>query len=337
MWAFICVLIIELLASFLMAQFKKTGQGGDLIRMDHDLFNRNLSIYATPKTDKKKRLRQPASLEEMLRNAPYDTIVFGTSVISTGWVDMLQSEYSLKSVDTSRHNIVRPDLVQGLLDLVLAYPARDSHQPAILLYGDITERSGHHRKIKRYDLSTFSSFQKKQSKRLSFLPSEKVFNYISQKSKAKRVKIVSLNGQDELFHGADVEGLKKDVVYSESELLKLTKFLERCKKLSAEHGFLFAIAAFPTKAQQYEWLLIENGILDSKSNRTNLNVLRRAANANGIPFIDIEEILDPIARDYYEKNGKLFWYRDDTHFNAEGNKHTARIIAEFLQSIKKTF
>jgi len=341
---FLFAAVLEISSYFLLRSFEAAGRGGELIHLDSDLFNRNLRKYAEYKGGPFRSKDRPDSFKTLWHNGPYNVIVFGSSVAHTGWVEILNSNEGIKSVNLLPKFFPFTGLDRSLSSILRAHKGQIRQEPkTILLYADITERRGRAGRIKQYSAAALldqPDYEKRiptAPEKLPQLNSAKVFRYLIEKyklrSKGNGVALIDIRGRTELFYGNDLKGLSMNVAYSEKEYLRLAEFLKDCKRLVAESGFVFAIAVFPTKAQQYEWLLPENQEDGKKSPRTNLNILKKAALENDIPFIDVEEMLDPFARKHFAETGTLLWNRADTHINRIGNQYTAQVMKSFILKI----
>jgi hypothetical protein len=126
-----------------------------------------------------------------------------------------------------------------------------------------------------------------------------------------------------------------NIQYNKTDYENICKSLRFFKETAKKYGSIFCIVVFPTKPQMYEWLINEKINRKNISTRSSLKIMKRAAKDTGIPFLDIEEELKPIAKELYYSSGNLLWRRCDTHMNDDGNKYTAVIMEKFLKKVRK--
>lgn len=340
--AFLVIMLLEGSAWFVLSVIKQNCAERDLIRMDSDFLCRNLKKYKTDVYERSEKYRPISynSFEEIGASAPYDVIVCGTSVGNTGWVEMLRLDHGIKICSTT--GLFLEDVNNAFIKTISNYNKINSNNKSILLYVDLTERSGREFKIENNIKGKIKALQNEKSKKNEGIKTPiktliEYSNYKKQLAKNSGVEIININGEEELFYIPDLEGLSMNIQYDSDKYLKLSAQFSDFKDIAAEKGCIFAIAAFPTKSQQYEYILIGNKKLNTVSKRENLNILKKMAIRNNIPFLDLEEKLTPIAKDVYSKTGNLLWYKGDTHMNELGSRYTAVIIKEFIEEINKSY
>ncbi|MBU0502977.1 MAG: hypothetical protein ABH882_04995 [Candidatus Omnitrophota bacterium] len=334
------IFLLELGSLGLLHIFKSCRMGeGDLFIAESIFRHLKLNGLAvnTP-FDKRYNFQMYSSVKEMARHGPYDIIVFGSSVGETGWVEMLKLDYGFK-ICKSVLNAPADYPLANSIPLIADYTQINKNKKAILLWADLTERKTRDFKnlgdleegIRAYRNAIFD-FHK-----LLRTPMTKLFYYLGYQFENiynPLIKVINIGPRDELFYLPDLEGLYREVKFSHNEYLKLTWALKRIQEVAANNNCVLAMAAFPTKPQQYEWLINKSINSATVSMRVNLKTLQRAAEENNIPFLDLEAKLDPIARNIYLKENKLLWNRADSHMNQLGNRYTAQIIKSFIEGIK---
>ena len=173
-------------------------------------------------------------------------------------------------------------------------------------------------------------FKKVSTARLrDHLPSLRLSFYFMSKY-FFRVEKIKLKGKDELFLNDDLNSIRGyEFPAAQYPLLKkaVLSMRDRIRNANAE----LVVVAFPTKAQQYQWLMRSNEG-NNEAIRPNIAVLNRLAQEMGISFIDMEKHLAPIARHIFETSQETLWFRDDTHMNWEGGKQSADILYEILKN-----
>jgi len=232
-------------------------------------------------------------------------------------------------------------LPYGFIRLMHNYDTLNKNMPAILLYVDLTQRTGR-TFYPDYDVrKKLKGTPKKEDIETGVLrtSAKTLMEYIDLKEKASKkslVKVFKIGEREELVYTPDLHGLSIRARYSPQDYVKLCKQFKDYKDIAKERGCILAIVAFPSKILQYEWLFIKEGHLKSPSKRENMKMLERLARDNNIPYLDMEEELAEVTKDVYLKTGELFWPNCDTHMNDIGNRYTAEIIRSFLEEVKKS-
>lgn len=329
--AVLFILFIEGGSWLSLKMFSGLSGNFDLVRMDSDFFNRNLRKYDTDPP--RKKISPKNSWKQCWADGPYDAIAVGDSTGATGWVEMLRSDYGIKTLNLTM--VIDEGFVASASGLIGNYKSSNGNGKTVLLAVGLIGRAG-------YYMYNGSGLIRESKKDYFFKKrtwhSVRLYQYINAKMKYRdgsRVEVADINGRAELFYADDIKGLTDDVNFSVDEYSRLCGQLKRMKMIAAEKGCVYAIVAFPTKAQQYEWLLVKSGRLNTVSKRTSLNILKEACEVSDVPFLDIGERLDPIARQVFEDTGRLLWYKCDTHMNELGAFHSAMLVNEFLSEIRK--
>ena len=333
------IVSLEAAAWVILPAIEKSCMGGDLIKMDPDFLCRNFKKYATdaPRPEKYMPVRY-TSWRDMGRGNPYDLIIFGNSVGDSGWAEILRSDYGFRVCNTTSGIKFRGTLPDVFINIMGNYNKINDANRSVLLFVGITGRAPdrlHYRDNVRGAIEFLLKRGNGGEWKIE-TPAMGIMEYAAKKLWIKirpKVKIININGSGELFFIPDLEGLSIDYNYSPEEYSRLCAQFKEYKDIAAERGCVLAIVAFPTKAQQYEWLLVQNRQLRSASGRKNLEVLKEIAAKNNIPILDLEQKLDLIARETYLKTGRLLWSRCDTHLNELGNKYAAAIIKSFIEKI----
>jgi len=308
---------------------------------DPDFFFRSFKKYAQDKSFYQRYpVAQFKSFEDMGKHGSYDVIVFGTSVANMGWAEIMRQDFGMRICNAwpFLNQFNSRNAGGKILD---NYNKINDHKKALLLYCNFTET---------WELNLEMLDDVKEPERMVepreaaastfFTPLSRVIrraDWWIHVLRWPQVVVINLNGDDEVFFISDLASLTAKREYDKYAYSKLVRQLKHFKERAAEHNCRFAIAAFPNKAQQYEWLLLETGKIKSISPRINTQTLKKAAQECDIPFLDIEEKLTPIAKEVYAKERALLWWRDDTHVNGLGAKYIAGIIKEFIDSLDKYY
>ena len=289
-------------------------------------------------SDPRYACRKYKTVNDMAKHGPYDVIVIGSSVAETGWVDMLRLDYGYAiGVSVLEAGFNHP--LAKFIPVISDYPKINNNRKAVFLWVDLAERDSKNYKnmgdlskeLRDYGQRAISL------QKLLVLPSKNLAFYFEHQIESMYkplVKTITIDGRDELFYMPDVNGLNKKVEFSQTDRLKLSHALKSYKDAVAARGCVFAMAAFPTKPQQYEWLINREEGSNIIGRRDNLKALEMAAKENNIPFLDLENELGPIARKMYAQDKQLLWNRAQSHMNAISNRHVAQIMKSFLEKIQ---
>ena len=332
------IFLLEVSAGLLMRMARLRCGGGDLVRVDTDFFCRNFRPLcdADPARDPRWKSRTYRSWDEMAEDGPFDAVVSGTSVGSTGWVEMLQAE-GLKILNTTGNPEFRAFLPMGVWNL-LDHSAKLNTRPgALLLYCALTERGDMDFRIPP------ESFRKKSIPAVHRAKEGPKFEthfgsfwtYTLKKIELQHdpeIKLIALEKGPEMLQTIALAGLRRKLDYSLEDERLLEEQFGVYRDEAARRGFRFAFVAFPTKPQMYEWLL--GSEYRGAGRRPNLEAIQKACKKNGIPFLNVEKELARAAREHYSKDGTLLWLHCDTHMNDLGDRYTAGIVKKFIQDIQ---
>jgi hypothetical protein len=270
----------------------------------------------------------------MGKRGPYDVIVFGTSVANMGWVEVMRQDLGVRACNT--WPLLNQFAYKSAGTVILDnYDKINDHRRAILVYGDFFE--WYNLGLSALEDNQISASSVSYNKEI-VTPLVKVVRRAIHWLRVRispQVIVCNINGDDELFFASDLRSLSEKKEFSPENYADLVKKLIHFKDRAEKIDCRFVIVAFPSKAQQYEWLLRETGNIQGVSPRASSRTLRKAAAECGIPFLDLEEKLTPIAKEVYAKERRLLWWRDDTHMNGLGVKYVAAIVKEFIDTLDK--
>jgi hypothetical protein len=91
------------------------------------------------------------------------------------------------------------------------------------------------------------------------------------------------------------------------------------------------VAMVPSKEEVYSWLL--NGAPEWTSSKGPSGfslVTQELCNSNGFKFLDLKPTLIEASEKRFKQSGELLWWRDDTHWNALGQRIGADAVYENL-------
>jgi hypothetical protein len=102
-------------------------------------------------------------------------------------------------------------------------------------------------------------------------------------------------------------------------------------RLAGERRLTVAVALVPSKEEVYSWVLDGAPPWSTRVEPSGLsNVVRGLCEQHGFRFLDLKPALVEASRREYEKSGALLWWRDDTHWNGDGQRAAATVINETL-------
>lgn len=304
-------------------------QGGGLIKTDPDILCRHYSKYAE-NIELPKEYNRKSPLPDPKKS--YDLIVLGTSVTLTGWVQRLAVDYDLKvAYIRGRY----PDVFIKLLNI---YYSQTNKKKTMVFYADIYERRLYKmRTVKDIEKSIANFSGKSGTKYKTY--STKLAEYLLMKAHTQvspQVTIVKVHNKDELFYTRDMEGLSSSSSlnnYSENLYSVLSDNIGKFKEIMQQNNFDLHFVMFPTKAQQYEYILRQANAITGKTSRSHTETIQKVLDTHKINYLALEKPLRPFAKQNLEE-GNLLWWRADTHVNNRGDKIIAKIIAEYIQKIR---
>ena len=91
------------------------------------------------------------------------------------------------------------------------------------------------------------------------------------------------------------------------------------------------MALVPSNEEVYAWVLDGAPPWSARAEPSGLaDVLRGLCEQHGFRFMDLKPPLVEASRREYEKSGALLWWRDDTHWNGDGQRVAAAALYETL-------
>ena len=110
---------------------------------------------------------------------------------------------------------------------------------------------------------------------------------------------------------------------------KIKRTLAAMRALTIERNVDTTILILPTKGEVYRWLLERRAPQPEDSNPSGFALaVLDACKAAGLTCHDTKAYLISEAKRLYDMEGKLLWWRDDTHIGAYGHAALAAFIAE---------
>ena len=107
----------------------------------------------------------------------------------------------------------------------------------------------------------------------------------------------------------------------------LKRTLGAMERLAGERRLRVAVALVPSKEEVYSWVLDGAPAWSTSAEPSGFSgVLRGLCERHGFRFLDLKPALVEAASAAYEKSGALLWWRDDTHWNGEGQRAAASAV-----------
>lgn len=142
-----------------------------------------------------------------------------------------------------------------------------------------------------------------------------------------------IDGRQVLFHETYTQrrGRTTEDVMRHPNLLNLKTTLGAMERLAGERRLTVAVALVPSKEEVYSWVLDGTPPWSTDGAPSGFStVLRGLCEQHRFGFLDLKPALVEASRQEYEKSGALLWWRDDTHWNVEGQRAAAAAIYENL-------
>ena len=142
-----------------------------------------------------------------------------------------------------------------------------------------------------------------------------------------------IDGRQVLFHEdyARRRGRTAEEIMRHPNLSNLKTTLGAMERLAGERRLNVSVALVPSKEEVYSWLLEGAPPWSTRDAPSGLsNVLRGLCEQHRFRFLDLKPALVEASKREYEKSGALLWWRDDTHWNVEGQRAAATVIYETL-------
>jgi len=331
--AAICLITaVEIASATLISTIKSACLGGDMIRFDQSLFCENLHPFALRSTFLARAAmhQKNKKFPDLIKEGPYDVVAFGDSTGTTGWLEKIAQRRGLKVANLTRVEI--GEWPAKFVEVARNANALSPKAGTIWLLTSLTERQNK-TFVASEPFSDALRHDQQKSKKEDLLPSARLMKYLDYRKESRAfggVAHFSLGAHEQLFLQLDLNGLHNQ--NAENEAALLTQFVE-AREIAARAGAQLIFVLFPTKAQQYEWLIKGEAGLNYASSRAHLNQIKRACEAAGIPVFDIEQMLLPLSKKTYEETGELLWFPDDTHMNETAADYVAKYLGEEIIKI----
>jgi len=109
------------------------------------------------------------------------------------------------------------------------------------------------------------------------------------------------------------------------ESLKAT--LGAMERLAGERQLTVSVALVPSKEEVYSWVLDGAPPWSADGKPSGFSaVLRGLCEQHGFRFLDLKPALLEASKQDYEKTASLLWWRDDTHWNGNGQRAAAAAV-----------
>lgn len=142
------------------------------------------------------------------------------------------------------------------------------------------------------------------------------------------------DGASMLFYKPHVRAAQLSVndVQHSPNFLVLTKALSRIQTISQKHHLAMVVVILPTKEEIYGWML-RNGSPDPAPQNSSpfAQAITTFCASQKIASHDLTPQFMDAANSSF-KNGKLLWWRDDSHWNHTGHDVASRLISQALKT-----
>jgi hypothetical protein len=109
-------------------------------------------------------------------------------------------------------------------------------------------------------------------------------------------------------------------------------------ELIKERHVQLTVLILPTKGEVYRWLLDAREPQPEDQNASGFaEAILEGCKKTGLVCLDMKHFLMSEAERLYKREGKLLWWRDDTHIGKYGHAALANYIAETVLNKRKIF
>jgi SGNH hydrolase-like domain, acetyltransferase AlgX len=172
-------------------------------------------------------------------------------------------------------------------------------------------------------------------------PIHQWIDIIHMKSKDKPAHIIvrSLpDGNPILFFGNQETwaNRSRQEVEQHPNFAKLQRTLVAMRRLTAERHVQVKVLILPTKGEVYRWLLEERQPQPEDSHASGFGLATlEACRTSGMVCHDMKPYLLSEAKHLYDTEGKLLWWRDDTHIGKYGHAAIAAYIVDNVLRVRR--
>ena len=120
----------------------------------------------------------------------------------------------------------------------------------------------------------------------------------------------------------------RQVVQQHPSYTKIMRTMTAMRELITERHVQLTVLILPTKGEVYRWLLDAREPQHEDHNTSGFGeAILEACTNTGLVCIDMKPFLISEAEQLYKREGKLLWWRDDTHIGKDGHAAIAAYIA----------
>lgn len=164
-----------------------------------------------------------------------------------------------------------------------------------------------------------------------------VHRLLSRRGAELVIERTIVDGRRVLFFApyAQRRGRTADDVMRHPNFESLKATLGAMERLAGERQLNVSVALVPSKEEVYAWLLDGAPPWSAAGEPSGFStVLRGLCEQHGFRFLDFKPALVEAARRDYEKTAALLWWRDDTHWNGNGQRVAATVYTNHLRGIQ---
>ncbi|HVQ37047.1 MAG TPA: hypothetical protein VMS31_05920 [Pyrinomonadaceae bacterium] len=156
-----------------------------------------------------------------------------------------------------------------------------------------------------------------------------VHRLLSRRGPELVIERALVDGRRVLFFApyAQLRGRTAEDVLRHPNFERLKATLGAMERLTSERGLGVSVALVPSKEEVYSWILDGAPPWSADGEPSGFSaVLRELCEQHGFRFLDLKPPLVEASRLDYEKTGSLLWWRDDTHWNGNGQRVAAAAV-----------
>jgi len=134
---------------------------------------------------------------------------------------------------------------------------------------------------------------------------------------------------------AQRRGRTAEGVRQHPNFVSLQSTLSAMAKLTRDRQLIVTVAIVPSKEEVYSWVLDNAPPWSADVGSSGFSaVLRGLSEQHGFRFLDLKPPLVEASRQDFEKTGALLWWRDDTHWNSDGQRVAAAAFRNHFREIQ---
>jgi hypothetical protein len=149
------------------------------------------------------------------------------------------------------------------------------------------------------------------------------------------VKVQTLNDQQLLFYTPYIERVNRteDEIKAHENYSIFQQIFDEMYAFCLSYQLRLYVVLVPSKSETYSWVFRGSDGNRHTNGRGGLSeVLLQWCEPEGIPFLDLTPHFKWMAEHEWRQNGRLLYWRDDTHWNDLGQHIAASCISEMIRA-----